>query len=98
MIPTLTKTDVIIGISHSGETEEIVSAVRTGSEYGFVTVALTNFSPSPLADCSNHVLLTSIPNNLLGSYSCQARISQLALLELLIIEIRKQLSKSNTLE
>jgi DNA-binding MurR/RpiR family transcriptional regulator len=95
MIPTLTKTDVIIGISHSGETEEIVSAVKTASEYGSVTIALTNFSPSPLADCSNHILLTSIPNNLLGSYSCQARISQLALLELVIIEIKQQLSLKN---
>ncbi len=92
MIPTLNKKDVIIGISHSGETEEIVSAVKTASEYGFETIALTNFSPSPIADCATHTILTSIPNNLLGSYSCQARISQLALLELVIIEIKKQLT------
>jgi len=30
----------------------------------------------------------------LGSFSCQSRISQLTLLELVLIEIKKQLSKT----
>ncbi len=94
IIPTLTTTDVVIGISHTGETEEVVSALKVAQEYGSVTLAITNFSPSPLADLTKFVLLTSVPNNLLGSYSCQARISQLLLLELVIIEIKKQLSKT----
>ncbi|MCP5062145.1 MAG: MurR/RpiR family transcriptional regulator [Ignavibacteriae bacterium] len=96
MIPALTTTDVVIGISHSGESEEIVSAIKMAQEYGSVTIGLTNFSPSPLANYSKHLLLTSVPNNLLGSYSCQARISQLALLELVSIEIKKQLSKTSS--
>lgn len=93
MIPTLTPTDVVIGISHSGETDEIVSAIKTAQEYGSITIALTNFSPSPITNFSKYTLLTSVPNNLLGSYSCQSRISQLALLELVLIEIKRQLSK-----
>jgi len=93
LIPTLKKNDVVIGISHTGETEEIVSALTVAQEYGSITIAVTNFSPSPLADLTELVLLTSVPNNLLGSYSCQSRISQLLLLELVIIEIKKQLSK-----
>jgi DNA-binding MurR/RpiR family transcriptional regulator len=95
IIPTLSATDVIIGISHSGETEEIVSALKTAHEYGSITVGLTNFIPSPLANYSKQVLLTSVPNNLLGSFSCQSRISQLTLLELVIIEIKKKLSKKS---
>ena len=94
IIPTLSTTDVVIGISHSGETEEIISAIKTANEYGTVTIALTNFSPSPLTNYSKHTLLTSVPNNLLGSFSCQSRISQLTLLELVLIEIKKQLSQS----
>lgn len=93
IIPTLNSSDVIIGISHSGETEEIVSAIKVAHEYGSVTIALTNFSPSPLSNNSKYTLLTSVPNNLLGSFSCQSRISQLTLLELVLIEIKKQLSK-----
>ena len=93
IIPTLNETDVVIGISHSGESEEIVSAIKAAHEYGLVTISLTNFSPSPLSDVSKYTLLTSVPNNLLGSFSCQSRISQLTLFELVLIEIKKQLSK-----
>ncbi len=99
IIPTLTTSDVVIGVSHSGETDEVVSGVKIAHEYGSITIALTNFSPSPLADSSQYVLLTSIPDNLMGSYSCQSRILQLALLELVLIalkiEITGNVSKSN---
>jgi len=90
LAPTLSIGDVILGISHSGETEEIVSAVKGASEYGATTIGLTNFAPSSLADVSEIVLLTSVPDNLLGSFSCQARIFQLALLELVLNEISRQ--------
>ncbi len=92
IIPILNNTDVVIGISHAGETEEVISGVKIAHEYGVVTVGLTNFSPSPLADVSEYVLLTSTPNNLLGSFSCQSRISQLAILELLLIELKRELA------
>ena len=93
IIPALTSSDIIIGISHCGDTEEVVSSLKSANEYGTITVAITNSSPSPITKHSKYVLLTSVPNNLLGSYSCQARISQLSLLELVLIEIKKQLSK-----
>ena len=86
-VTTMTASDVIIGISHSGETDEIVAALKMAHEYGVITVCVTNFSPSPLTEVSDFILLTSVPDNLLGSYSCQARMSQLALLELILNEI-----------
>jgi RpiR family carbohydrate utilization transcriptional regulator len=90
LVPTLVNGDVIVGISHSGETDEIISAVKKAHEFGATTISMTNFSPSPLTDVSHFVLLTSVPNNLLGSFSCQARIFQLALLELVLNEISRQ--------
>lgn len=92
IVSTLKEGDVIIGISHSGETQEIVSALKTGSENDAITVAITNFSPSPLADVAKIILSTGVPSNLLGSYSCQARISQLMILELLLYEISELIS------
>lgn len=88
--------DVIVGISHSGETEEVVSALRTAKEYGATTVGLTNFSPSNLSGVVQYPLITSVPDNLLGSYSCQARISQLMILELILFEISKLLKQNNS--
>ena len=92
IVSTFKQGDVIIGISHSGETQEIVSAIKTANEHGANTVAITNFSPSPLADVSKIILTTGVPSNLLGSYSCQARISQLMILELILYEISKLIS------
>ena len=96
VVPTLDAGDVVVGISHSGETEEVVSAIKKAQDYGAVTISITNFSPSPLADVSQFTLVTSVPVNLLGSYSCQARISQLAILELILFELSEMLTKKNS--
>ena len=87
IVPTLRAGDVIIGISHTGETEEVVSALKSASEYGAHTICLTNYSPSPLADIAQYPLVTGVPSNLFGSYSCQARISQLMIMELILFEL-----------
>jgi DNA-binding MurR/RpiR family transcriptional regulator len=42
---------------------------------------MTNFVSSPVAKHADLPLLTTVPEPLLGSYSCQPRIAQLALLE-----------------
>ena len=96
VVPMLKSNDVLVGISHSGETEEIISAIKTAREYGAVTIGITNFLPSGLADAAQFPLLTVVPSNLLGSYSCQARISQLVILELILYEISKLLKSEYT--
>ena len=96
VVSTLNSGDVVIGISHSGETEEVVSAVKKARYYGAITIGITNFSPSPLAGVSQFTLVTGVPANLLGSYSCQARISQLGILELVLYELSEILAKKNS--
>jgi len=91
VVPMLKSNDVLVGISHSGETEEVISAIKTAREYGAETIGVTNFLPSGLADAAQYLLLTVVPSILLGSYSCQARISQLVILELILYEISKLL-------
>jgi len=93
VVPTLNSGDVVIGISHSGETEEVVSAVKKAHDYGAITFGITNFTPSPLATVSQFTFVTGVPANLLGSYSCQARISQLGILELVLYELSEILAK-----
>ena len=95
VVPTLISGDVIVGISHSGETEEVVSAVKSANVYGAYTICITNFSPSPLTDITQLSLITGVPSNLLGSYSCQARISQLVILELILYELSKLVVKKD---
>ena len=103
LAPVLNKNDLFIGISHSGETEEVVKAAAIANEQGAVTVGVANFSPSPLADIARYNLitgipqgLTGVPNNLMGGYSCQARIAQLAVLEMMLYELSEMLAQKRS--
>ena len=81
--------DIIIGISHSGETEEVVEAIKKAKGIGATTVGITNSAHSSLVDATKIPLITGVPANMMGSYSCQARISQLVILELVLNEVAK---------
>ncbi|MEN8191643.1 MAG: MurR/RpiR family transcriptional regulator [Bacteroidota bacterium] len=96
IIPILKPNDVVVGISHSGETEEIVAAIKKANEYGAKTVGITNSSQSKIASVAQIQLITGVSANLMGSYSCQARISQLVILELVLSEISKLFTKKNS--
>lgn len=93
LVSVLDENDVLVGISHSGETEDVISSIAFANERGVITIGITNFSPSPLADIAQYSLITSVPDNLLGGYSCQARIAQLSLLEMVLSELSEKLTK-----
>ena len=56
-------------------------------------IGITNSSQSKIASVAEFPLITGVPMNLMGSYSCQARISQLVILELILSEIAKLFSE-----
>lgn len=87
--------DVVFGISHSGETPEVIAAIERGRAREAVTVGMTNFSPSSLERAAEHVLLTSVAEGLLGSYSCHPRILELVVLEVLTSRIAGQLAEQH---
>jgi DNA-binding MurR/RpiR family transcriptional regulator len=95
-VPLLSSTGTIIGISHSGETEETVFALRRARQNKAFALGITNFSPSPLSEESDILIHTCVADNLMGSYSCQPRISQLAVLEILLYEITQVLRKNGS--
>lgn len=96
LVPLLSSMDMIVGISHSGETDETVFALRRARQNNAFTLGITNFSPSPLSDESDILIHTCVADNLMGSYSCQPRISQLAVLELLLYEITQEIKKNGS--
>ncbi len=93
VVAQLRKNDLIFGISHSGETHEVTYAIKKGRQNQVFTIGMTNFTSSSIAKLSDLVLMTAVPENLLGSYSCQPRISQLALLEFITFEISARLKE-----
>ena len=93
IVSQLGRNDLIFGISHSGETQEVVYSIKKAKENQVFTIGMTNFTSSSIAKLSDIVLMTTVPENLLGSYSCQPRISQLALLEFIIFKISAKLKR-----
>lgn len=89
------KDAVVLAISHSGEAPEVCHAVERSKENGAFTVGITNFDPSTLAAVADVTMLTVVPENLLGSYSCQPRIAQLALLEMIVHGVSDKLAETS---
>ena len=79
--------DVVIGLSCSGETREIVEAVRTAGEYGAVTIAVTNHSASSLAKEADLVLLTCTQDNLVTKGGISSRIAQITTIDTLFVAV-----------
>jgi D-sedoheptulose 7-phosphate isomerase len=54
--------DVLIGISTSGRSANVVNALKAAAERGLVTVALVGSPHSPMAEAAEHVLAVAGPN------------------------------------
>ncbi len=83
----LSSDDLLIAVSHSGESEEVCQGLERAKAGGVFTCAVTNFAPSRLESQAAVTVLTTVAENLLGSYSCIPRIAQLAVFELLIAQL-----------
>lgn len=74
---------VIVAISLTGSTKDIVDAVENGKKHGAQVIAITNYMESPLASFADNILLTSAKENPLDSGSLVSKISQLYIIDLL---------------
>ena len=77
----LGKKDVAIGISHSGQTRNVVESIALCKKSGARTVAITNYVESPLAKLAEIVLLTSYREREVRSAKSSSRIAQLCILD-----------------
>lgn len=80
---TCQKGDVVVAISLSGHTIDILESVNIAKRAGATIVAITNYILSPLAEISDHVLLTAGKENVLYGGTLIAKISQLYVIDLL---------------
>lgn len=85
--------DLVVGISHSGETEEITRLLNRAKANGAGTIAITNYESAPIDIAAGLTLFTSHSEDLLGSYSPAARVAELALITALIERVGEGLEK-----
>ncbi|QDS35595.1 MurR/RpiR family transcriptional regulator [Brevibacillus brevis] len=82
---TLTEKDVVIGISYSGQTEDIIQSLTEAKQQGATIITLTKFGPSPVADLANIRLFTSSVEKSIRSGAMASRIAQLNVIDILFI-------------
>lgn len=79
----LKKGDVVIGISHSGYSEETTKAMRIAQENEAVTVAITHNQRSPITEVANYVLINGNRQGQMQGGSIGTKTTQLFVLDLI---------------
>lgn len=75
------ETFVVVGISHSGQSKDIVQAMQIAKSNGATTVAVTHFGRSPIHKVSDIVLSTVSDETNYRILGLSSRISQLAIVD-----------------
>lgn len=82
--------DVALGISHSGETREVIEPLRVARQKGATSIAITNFPQSPLTDGADIILTTAALDTPFRPGGIASQHAQLLLLDCLIIGIAQR--------
>lgn len=82
---TLTSDDVVIALTITGSTIDLLDSVKIAKERGCQVIAITSYIKSPITKYADVVLLTSGKENPLEGGSLSAKMSQLFMIELLCI-------------
>lgn len=72
---------VMIGISHSGTSKDIIQAMQIAKQNGATTVAITNFEKSPIDKVSDIILHTVSDETNYRILGLSSRIAQLAIID-----------------
>jgi DNA-binding MurR/RpiR family transcriptional regulator len=83
----LTKGDVAIGISHTGTTADVVELMTVAKSHEALTVALTNFPRSPVANVADLVLTTAARETTFRSGAMASRLAQLTVVDCLFVGV-----------
>ncbi|MFV0575885.1 MAG: MurR/RpiR family transcriptional regulator [Vibrio sp.] len=85
-----TSDDIVVALSHSGNTEDIVNAQLTAKECGAFTIVITNNLSSPLAEISDIKILNCSEGEVYQGDSIGTRVSQMYILDLIYTELMKR--------
>ncbi|OBW95709.1 N-acetylmannosamine kinase [Gallibacterium salpingitidis] len=85
------KGDVVIGISHSGYSEEIIRTLRIAQKNEAKTIALTHNLRSPITEVADYVLINGNRQGQMQGDSIGTKIAQLFVLDLIYaLLVRKE--------
>jgi DNA-binding MurR/RpiR family transcriptional regulator len=97
----LKKGDVVLGVSHSGTSKDVMNIFKLAQQNEATTICITNHVKSPVTEFSNITLHSSARNSPITGENAAARIAQLNILDVLftILSLNQQhLSYENLLK
>jgi DNA-binding MurR/RpiR family transcriptional regulator len=89
-ISILKKGDVLVAISHSGTTLDIIDVITEFKEKGITIVLITNALRSPATAIADLVLFTSARETTLRSGATASRIAQLTVVDCLCVSLAQR--------
>ncbi|QQE80544.1 MurR/RpiR family transcriptional regulator [Alicyclobacillus sp. SO9] len=93
-----TKQDIVLGISTSGSTKDLVDGMRIAKENGAYIICLTNHARSPITSYADAILLTSFKENPLHGGAFSSKLAQIHVLDILTtltaLRMKERSSKS----
>jgi DNA-binding MurR/RpiR family transcriptional regulator len=94
---TLGENDLVVGISHSGSTKDVVDSCKIAGEAGATVICITGHNKSPITRVSDIKLLTATKEGPLGSGALRSKIAQLHMLDLIFTGVSLK-QKEKTIE
>ncbi len=82
--------DVVLAISHSGQTANLIEAVKAAQANGVPVIAISNYSESPLASLADAVLCSTAQGSPLTGENAAARVAQLNILDSLFVAVAQR--------
>lgn len=86
----LTGEDVAVGLSHTGETAEVVECLRVAREHGAKTIAIVNYPRARLTRHADLVLTTAVRETRFRSGAMASRLAQLAVVDCIFLGIAQR--------
>lgn len=88
IIANASKDDVVFGISHSGETAEVIKVMMLAKERGVKTISLTKYGQSTVASLADIKLFTSYSAEApFRSAATSSRLAQLYMVDILFLSM-----------
>ncbi|MDE1185409.1 MAG: SIS domain-containing protein [Pantoea sp.] len=87
--------DILLVISHSGQTTDIINMVSAANDKGAETICLTNYPNSPLSHIARHAIISSVKNNPITGENATTRIVHLNILDAIFTIIASKTSEQS---
>ena len=82
--------DIIVAISQSGTSKQVVQAMELAKEKGLKTIAITGHEYSPVSRLADYLLLSSAEEQSFNYYKSYSRLREIAVIDVLLHFVTNQ--------